>query len=462
VRNKLKNAKYVTSRLKTGIILLVTILGLCFSGQTAHASAASAVSVVCPVPSIAAGQRFVVNINISPNIPVAGLQFNLNFDASLVTIVNVAEGALFKQSGASTYFSAGEIDNTGGTIKGVYDVIVSPGKTVSSSGTVAVITLNAKSTVGVSSIKLSAVIVGDSRGQPSPISLVNGQISISSTNLPPILANIGTKSIAAGQLLQFTISASDPNGNKLVYAASNLPPGASFNSTTQTFSWTPSVTQVGTYTGVRFQVSDGSLTAYELVTITVRAGVLVVTSPNGSENWAKGITHNITWTSSGSPGANVKIELLKAGVVNIVIASTTPNDGAYTWTTPATQTLGTDYRVRITSTSLSSITDASNANFTITSGVLVVTSANGGENWARGITHNITWTSSGSPGANVKIELLKAGVVNTVIASSTPNDGAYTWTTPVTQTLGTDYRVRITSTSFSTIADVSNANFAIN
>ena len=67
---------------------------------------------------------------------------------------------------------------------------------------------------------------------------------------------------------------------------------------------------------------------------------------------------------------------------------------------------------------------------------------------SRGLTPTITWTSSGSVGSYVKIELLKAGVVKQTISTSTPNDGTYSsWTIPSTLATGTDYRIRITSTT---------------
>jgi hypothetical protein len=87
--------------------------------------------------------------------------------------------------------------------------------------------------------------------------------------------------------------------------------------------------------------------------------------------------------------------------------------------------LGTDYKIRITSTTNAAITDSSNTNFAITAGALTVTSPNGGESWVRGTTHTLTWTSTGSPGAYVMIELLKAGVVNRVISSSTARAREY-------------------------------------
>ncbi len=86
---------------------------------------------------------------------------------------------------------------------------------------------------------------------------------------------------------------------------------------------------------------------------------ITITSPDGEESWARGMTHAITWIKTGSPGVYVKIELLKAGVVNRVITTSTANDGNYDWTIPTTQTLGTDYKIRITSTTYPEITDSS-------------------------------------------------------------------------------------------------------
>ncbi len=69
------------------------------------------------------------------------------------------------------------------------------------------------------------------------------------------------------------------------------------------------------------------------------------------------------------------------------------------------------------------------ANLTVTS--IAVTSPNGGETWAGGTTQTIRWTYSGTPGSRVRIELMKNGVVNRTINSSTPvgsdGIGSYRW-----------------------------------
>jgi PKD repeat protein len=66
-------------------------------------------------------------------------------------------------------------------------------------------------------------------------------------NRAPVLAPIGDKSISEGSLLEFTISASDPDGDSLTYSADNLPTGATFDPATRTFSWTPDYGQASSY-----------------------------------------------------------------------------------------------------------------------------------------------------------------------------------------------------------------------
>ncbi len=92
-------------------------------------------------------------------------------------------------------------------------------------------------------------------------------ITVGNVNQPPVLNPIGNKTVNEGELLSFTISASDADGDSLTYSASNLPQGASFSPSTRIFSWTPG--QAGTYAGIHFEVSDGVFTDPENITITV-------------------------------------------------------------------------------------------------------------------------------------------------------------------------------------------------
>ncbi|MFZ2071212.1 MAG: PQQ-binding-like beta-propeller repeat protein [Halobacteriota archaeon] len=97
----------------------------------------------------------------------------------------------------------------------------------------------------------------------------NFTIAVNTTNRPPILEPIGNKTVNESNLLEFTINGTDPDEDTLIYSASNLPAGVTFDPGTRTFSWKPSFEQSGTYPDVHFKVSDGELADYEDFTIVV-------------------------------------------------------------------------------------------------------------------------------------------------------------------------------------------------
>ena len=91
-------------------------------------------------------------------------------------------------------------------------------------------------------------------------------ITVNNVNRAPELASVGNQSVDEAQSLNFTLSASDPDGDAVTFSASNLPAGATF--TGVDFSWSPDYAQAGGY-DVTFEVSDGSLSDTETITITV-------------------------------------------------------------------------------------------------------------------------------------------------------------------------------------------------
>jgi Putative Ig domain. len=95
------------------------------------------------------------------------------------------------------------------------------------------------------------------------------KIAVGNTNVPPVLGQIGGKSVDENQALSFVINATDiDSGDNLIYDASGLPSGASFDTDAHMFSWTPSYSQAGTHSVV-FEVSDGIYADTELVRIVV-------------------------------------------------------------------------------------------------------------------------------------------------------------------------------------------------
>lgn len=82
---------------------------------------------------------------------------------------------------------------------------------------------------------------------------------------------------------EFTITASDPDGDDLSYTANNLPTGATFDPVNQKFSWMTGSADVGNYT-VEFTVTDdGSPPLNDSETVTI-----VVETVNGISPAADG------------------------------------------------------------------------------------------------------------------------------------------------------------------------------
>ncbi len=93
-------------------------------------------------------------------------------------------------------------------------------------------------------------------------------ITVGDIGEAPELAVIGNKNVNENDLLEFAISANDPEGDTITYSAIGLPDGATFDVNTREFSWTPDYNDSGEYT-IIFVAEAGGLTDSENVTITV-------------------------------------------------------------------------------------------------------------------------------------------------------------------------------------------------
>ena len=195
---------------------------------------------------------------------------------------------------------------------------------------------------------------------------------------------------------------------------------------------------------------------------------ITVTRPVGGETWAAGTTEAITWTSAGAVGSYVTIALLKGGsVVSTLNSYAQTSSGAYNWRIPTGQSSGNDYQIRVSDRNNSSVNGTSGL-FTIEGAPppgITVTSPNGGEDWEAGVMQTIQWNYSGNPGYSVRIELLKGGVLNRTIYNyariGSSGSGSYNWMVPYNQAAGSDYQIRITSTSNGSYTDLSDNTFTI-
>jgi hypothetical protein len=153
------------------VVILVAALGLLCLPRAASAAETTTVSISTPTEPIEPGQQFSVSIEVEPGAPIAGMQFDLSFDASLVAVTAVQDGDLLNQDGATNFFSPGSMDNQAGKITGVFGAITTPGMAVSRPGTFATVIFTARRQSEDCPLSLSNVVVGDKSGNAVPVSL---------------------------------------------------------------------------------------------------------------------------------------------------------------------------------------------------------------------------------------------------------------------------------------------------
>lgn len=182
-----------------------------------------------------------------------------------------------------------------------------------------------------------------------------------------------------------------------------------------------------------------------------------ILSPRGKEKMAPGGVRFIDWTSSFPGGLKLqkKIEYSTAGSGGPwkSITDATSDAQRYQWQVPNDPSK--NCYIRIT------VSDGVNETFDVTplpfeilgsSGpdplIVQLTAPNGGENWAGGSQHAISWSATGGTlPISIKLEYSTAGSAGpwTTIENSISNIGTYSWTVPSGIT-SSDCHVKVTAT----------------
>ncbi|HVP39267.1 MAG TPA: Ig-like domain-containing protein, partial [Candidatus Saccharimonadales bacterium] len=148
------------------------------------------------------------------------------------------------------------------------------------------------------------------------------------------------------------------------------------------------------------------------------------------------------------------------------IATGLANSGTYAWPVPQSPTTQALVRVKAYDAATNMGSDVSNAVFTIadqTAPTIAVTSPNGGEAWAAGSSHNITWTATDNVGVTA-VDLaysLNGGSSWTNIATGLANSGTYSWSVPQSPTTQALVRATAHDGDGNATADASDAVFTI-
>lgn len=267
---------------------------------------------------------------------------------------------------------------------------------------------------GTHALSVKAVDYSENVSAPNTIS-----VNINNPNFPPVLNPIGNKNMTEGNLLYFTVGASDPNpGTILVYSASGLPFGAIFDASTHVFQWTPDNSQEGNYT-LNFNVSDGTLTDSEQITITVtnvnRAPVL---DAIGGKSVAEGVALSFT-VSAADPDGDV---LTYSATGLPTGAAFNPTTKTFSWT-PGLNQAG-DYSVTFI-LSDGSLTDSETVAITVTAPLVTLNIDKNGSGRNIGVVRSVP--SGIDCGAQCSATFPRGTTVQLQAISNDPNVRLVSW-----------------------------------
>ncbi|MDD5672711.1 MAG: putative Ig domain-containing protein [Chitinivibrionales bacterium] len=173
-------------------------------------------------------------------------------------------------------------------------------------------------------------------------------ITVNNVNVPPSLANPGNKTVNVNQLLQFSLSATDVDGDVIGYFLSGAPPGA--NLAGANFTWTPTFQQAGSYT-VKFYARDNGtppMSDSQSITISVTAAIPAVPVIAGVTAGNKSV--RVSWASV--PNATSYNLYYQAGS-SVVKGTATVITGATTPQAVNALTNGTQYAFAVTAVNTS-------------------------------------------------------------------------------------------------------------
>lgn len=222
----------------------------------------SGIEVRLPIDttSIAAGSvTLPIDVEDVSDFNVTSYQFTLPYDASILTISSVNTDGTLTPSSADIQVA---------TEEGEIRVSVAAQQPFTGSGTL----LNLEGTLegtGTASLSFSSIELFDEDGNGVATSPQDGQLVVSG-NAPPTFTSVpGDTTAQVGQELSLQVEASDPEGDDVTFNLLQAPDGATINSTTGEFTWTPSEAQADSSFSIGVRASDGQSSSDATFTVTV-------------------------------------------------------------------------------------------------------------------------------------------------------------------------------------------------
>jgi len=268
-------------------------------------------------------------------------------------------------------------------------------------------------------------------------------ISVSESNLPPVLTAIGNRNTTEGSALTFNALASDPDlpAQTLTYSLDvNAPPNATIDANTGAFSWTPTEAQGPGAYSVTFIVTDNgspARNAAETITITVgESNSSPVLGAVANTNVVEMTALNLTLTAADPDlPANTLAYALVSGPTG---ASVNSGSGLLTWTPTEAQGPSTNaFVVRVTDNGTPSLSSTQSFSVVVLESNLPPVFGSLADQLATPgtqLTYNLPASDPDLPTNTLSYSLL-SGPSGASVSSST---GAFTWTPTAGQSPSTN------------------------
>ena len=243
---------------------------------------------------------------------------------------------------------------------------------------------------------------------------------------------------------------------KILYSGSGVSGTVVLSTTINPYTW--NVPGTGTPAGssytVRIEMTSNSNVAATSSPFSIAAQpTLAIVAPTSGTQWVNGKSTVVTWSAQGNAASGtVRITLKHGSAGDVVLASSTPNDGSHTVSTAQTTAIfaQSGYTIEMI-TSVGSVT-ATSASFSVHVPASVAVDTGNPSMCIVGAACGLRFTTAGLV-SNVKLTYFK-GATNGVVVAST-NASPYAWTVPGSLTAGTWY-IRIEDVNDSSLTDVSN------
>ena len=156
-------------------------------------------------------------------------------------------------------------------------------------------------------------------------------VRVTDLNRSPVFTDPGSQAVDPNVALSFVAEAVDPDGDDVTITFSGLPNGASWDSTSNTFSWTPTNDQIGNHTVAFTATDDGSPVLSRNLSVLITVGDFnrpPVLSAIGNQSVEEGSPLNFT-LNAADPDGDLVVFVPLTLPPGAVFDSVT---GAFSWT----------------------------------------------------------------------------------------------------------------------------------